>query len=46
MPEVYSLKGRETEPELLPEDPSKLLELAVKKAKEQPVLFWGKASVF
>ena len=34
------------EPELLPEDPEAIVKLAVKKAKEQPVLFYGKSSVY
>lgn len=35
-----------SEPELLPEDPAKIVEKAVSIAKEQPVLFWGRSSVY
>ena len=34
------------EPVLLPESHSEILNLAVKMAKQQPVLFWGKSSVY
>ena len=34
------------EPELLPEGCSEILNLAIKIAKKQPVLFWGKSSVY
>ena len=34
-------QGVDQETELLPEDPKDILKLALQKAKEQPVLFWG-----
>ena len=34
------------EPELLPEQPEAIVELAVQKAQEQPVLFYGKSSIY
>ena len=39
-------KAKENEPMLLPLNPKKIVELAVQKSKEQPVLFYGKASVY
>ena len=42
------MKGnaKENEPMLLPLNPKKIVELAVKKSREQPVLFYGKVSVY
>ena len=34
------------EPELLPEEPERIVQLAVAKAKELPVLFYGSSSVY
>ena len=34
------------QPELLPEGPEDILNLAVRMAKEKPVIFWGKSSVY
>ena len=39
-------KAKENEPMLLPMNPKKIVELAMQKSKEQPVLFYGKLSVF
>ena len=39
-------KAKENEPMLLPLNPKKIVELAVQKSKEQPVLFFGKASIY
>ena len=34
------------EPELLPEEPEAIVKLAVQKSQEQPVLFYGKSSIY
>ena len=34
------------EPELLPLDPAAIVKFADRKAKEQPVIFWGQSSVY
>ena len=39
-------RAKENEPKLLPLNPKKIVELAVQKSKEQPVLFYGKLSVY
>ena len=44
---VFKAKQDEDqEPDFLDEDPKKIVEFAVQKAKEQPVLFYGKSSVY
>ena len=43
---VFPSHRSDSHPELLPEDPKEIVELAVKKARQQPVLFWGKSSVY
>ena len=43
-----AVRGEPSEdlPELLPEEPEAIVQLAVKKAKEQPVLFWGGSKIY
>ena len=48
MKDVFPLKRNEDadEPELLPESAEEIVKLAVEKAKVQPVLFYGKSTVY
>ena len=43
---IFPTKIDQEEAEPLPEEPADIVKLAVKKAKEQPVLFWGESSVY
>ena len=45
---VFPVGGQrgDKEPKLLPEGPEDILKLAIQMAMEQPVLFWGKSSVY